>query len=127
VLLVAAQDTPARRGELERAGAQIALLPGAGGKVDLSAAMDELGRQGVNEVHVEAGLKLNGSLLQAGLVDELLVYLAPRLIGPGRDMANLPALSALEQTLDFEFVECVPVGNDVRLRARKRLDSQLRG
>ena len=59
----------------------------AGGKVDLAAMLADLARRGINELHVEAGHKLNGSLLREGLVDELLVYLAPKLLGSGRDMA----------------------------------------
>jgi len=128
VQIVAAQGDADCQAALVAAGASVLLLPGAGGKVDLAALMQELGRQEINEVHVEAGHKLNGSLLQAGLVDELLVYLAPRLMGPGRGMAALPALSNLSQTLDFEFFECTQVGPDMRLRARlmARLRATLR-
>ena len=59
------------------------MLPNAHGKVDLPALLAELGRREVNELHVEAGGKLNGSLLREGCVDELLLYLAPSLLGPG--------------------------------------------
>ena len=80
--------------------------------------LDELARRGVNELHVEAGHRLNASLLRAGLVDELLVYLAPKLIGPGREMAALPPLADLAGAMTFRFIEMQQVGDDVRLRAR---------
>ena len=100
-------------------GVEVLGLPTDGrGKTDLAALMSELAARGVNELHVEAGEKLNGSLLQAGLVDELLVYLAPKLLGPGRGLAALAPLAALADAPAFEFLECTPVGPDLRLRAR---------
>jgi len=119
VWIYAAEDRPQQRQALEAAGAALRLLPGVGDKVDLVALMADLGARDINELHVEAGHKLNGSLLRAGLVDELLLYLAPRLIGPGRDLAALPALQALSGTLDFHFEEAKMVGGDLRIRARR--------
>ena len=78
----------------------------------------DLARREINELHVEAGEKLNGSLLREGLVDELLVYVAPRLLGPGRGMAALGPLASLAESLDFEFVDVERVGADLRLRLR---------
>jgi diaminohydroxyphosphoribosylaminopyrimidine deaminase/5-amino-6-(5-phosphoribosylamino)uracil reductase len=69
-------------------------------------------------LHVEAGHQLNGSLLKAGLVDELLVYLAPKMLGSGRGMAAFGPLEQLADGLALEFVECTPVGPDLRIRAR---------
>jgi len=86
--------------------------------VDLQVLMSELGRRQINELHVEAGFKLNGSLLRAGVVDELLVYLAPCMLGPAQGMARLPALQALDQRLSFRFHQMEPVGDDVRLLLR---------
>ena len=80
--------------------------------------MRELGRRQINELHVEAGFKLNGSLLRAGVVDELLVYLAPCMLGPAQGMARLPELQALDQRLSFRFHQMQPVGDDVRLLLR---------
>jgi diaminohydroxyphosphoribosylaminopyrimidine deaminase/5-amino-6-(5-phosphoribosylamino)uracil reductase len=88
------------------------------GKTDLHALMSELARRQVNELHVEAGHQLNGSLLKAGLVDELLVYLAPKMLGAGRSMAAFGPLEQLSDALELEFVECTPVGPDLRIRAR---------
>jgi diaminohydroxyphosphoribosylaminopyrimidine deaminase / 5-amino-6-(5-phosphoribosylamino)uracil reductase len=119
-LVCAALDEHARQAALEAAGAEVALLPSIDGKVDLAALLRELGRRAINELHVEAGEKLNGSWLAAGLVDELLVYVAPRLIGPGRDLAALGPIAALGQALDFSFEAVERVGDDLRLLLRPR-------
>jgi diaminohydroxyphosphoribosylaminopyrimidine deaminase / 5-amino-6-(5-phosphoribosylamino)uracil reductase len=100
--------------------AEIATLPtDAQGKNDLAALVADLATRGVNELHVEAGEKLNGSLLRAGLVDELLLYIAPRLIGPGRSLAALPELTTLQDSLAFEVTDVATVGPDIRLRLRR--------
>jgi diaminohydroxyphosphoribosylaminopyrimidine deaminase/5-amino-6-(5-phosphoribosylamino)uracil reductase len=69
---------------------------------------------------VEAGHKLNGSFLREGLVDELLVYLAPKLLGQGREMAAFGPLDSLQDALQWRWLDCQPVGEDLRLRARPR-------
>ena len=78
----------------------------------------DLASREVNELHVEAGHKLNGSLVRTGLVDEFLVYLAPKLIGQGRDMASFGPLSALSQALPMVFQSAQLVGSDLRILAR---------
>lgn len=120
VLIFAAQGSPERAAALRATGAEIVLLPDAQGKVDLAALMRELGARGINELHVEAGHKLNGSLLRAGLVDEFLVYLAPKLLGQGREMAAFGPLEALDQAPQLRWREITPVGEDLRLIARPR-------
>ena len=115
-----AVNEPARRAALQARGATVIELPGTGGKVDLAAMLQDLARREVNELHVEAGHKLNGSFLREGLVDELLVYLAPKLLGPGRDMANLGAITDLAQALPLAFVSVERVGADLRVLARVR-------
>ena len=117
-LLYAAAPEPSRRTALAARGAEIALLPGASGKVDLAAMLDDLAQRGINELHVEAGHKLNASLLREGLVDELLVYLAPKLIGLGREMAAFGPLESLADALQFEFTDVQRIGADLRLMAR---------
>jgi diaminohydroxyphosphoribosylaminopyrimidine deaminase / 5-amino-6-(5-phosphoribosylamino)uracil reductase len=98
---------------------EVAALPAdASGKTDLDSVLADLARRGVNELHVEAGEKLNASLLRAELVDELLLYVAPRLLGDGRGIAALGALGALADSLDFEFIDVERVGADLRLRLR---------
>ena len=88
------------------------------GKTDLAALMADLAQRQVNELHVEAGHQLNASLLKADLVDELLIYLAPKLLGQGLGMTALGPFSDLAQAMNFEFVEVEHIGPDLRLRLR---------
>ena len=118
VLVYAAIDDRARRSALEAHGAEVALAPSPSGKVDLAAMVADLGRREINELHVEAGEKLNASLLAAGLVDELLVYVAPKLLGDGRGLAALPPLARLDDALGFAFVDVARIGDDLRLLLR---------
>jgi diaminohydroxyphosphoribosylaminopyrimidine deaminase/5-amino-6-(5-phosphoribosylamino)uracil reductase len=120
LLIYAALDDAQRRAALESRGATVVCMPGPGGKVDLAAMLRDLARREVNELHVEAGHKLNGSLLREGLVDELLVYLAPKLLGHGRDMANFGPLTELSQALELEFADTARIGADLRVIARVR-------
>jgi diaminohydroxyphosphoribosylaminopyrimidine deaminase/5-amino-6-(5-phosphoribosylamino)uracil reductase len=93
------------------------ISPTSKGKVDLKAVFKYLAEKlHINEVHVEAGFKLNGSLLREDCVDELLLYMAPRLIGEAVGMANLPELNSLEHTSDWNLIEHTSIGNDLRLR-----------
>lgn len=117
-LVVGAVDDRARIDALRGSGTDTLTMGNDQGKVDLAALMHELARRGCNEVHVEAGFKLNGSLVRAGLVDELLVYLAPKLIGEAQGMVHLPVLGDLAQALRLAFHEVTMVGEDVRLLAR---------
>jgi len=107
-----------REAAISGRGAEVLRLSNPDGKVDLVALVKELARRGLNEIHVEAGFKLNGSLVQAGIVDELLVYLAPVLIGEAQGMVHLPALSDLAQAQRLTFREVTQVGEDVRILAR---------
>lgn len=94
-------------------------FPGADGRIDLKALLHHLAReQHCNEVLVEAGPVLSGALLQAGLVDELLVYMAPSLLGhEGRPMALLPGLEQLSQRVRLRFADVAMLGKDCRIRA----------
>ncbi|WP_442121740.1 bifunctional diaminohydroxyphosphoribosylaminopyrimidine deaminase/5-amino-6-(5-phosphoribosylamino)uracil reductase RibD [Massilia sp. 2TAF26] len=103
---------------LRAAGHEVIMLPNSAGKVDLPAVMLELGRREINEVHVEAGSKLNASLVREGCVDELLVYLAPSLIGPGQGMFALPPLAQLQDKFALRFQGVQQVGPDLRILAR---------
>jgi diaminohydroxyphosphoribosylaminopyrimidine deaminase/5-amino-6-(5-phosphoribosylamino)uracil reductase len=118
VWIYAAESHPAAQQALEARGATVVHLPAAGGKVDLAALMKDLGGRGVNELHVEAGFKLNGSLLREGLVDEFLVYLAPTLLGPGQGMVNIGPLQDLAQGVALEYTAVDRVGPDLRIVAR---------
>jgi len=119
VILAAAVDDAGKRKALEARGVEIILLPDANGKVDLAALIDELGRREINELHIEAGYKLNGSLLREGLIDELVVYVAPSIIGDrARGMFDLPALESLVGRIELEFYDVSRVGKDLRIIAR---------
>jgi diaminohydroxyphosphoribosylaminopyrimidine deaminase/5-amino-6-(5-phosphoribosylamino)uracil reductase len=118
VLLYAAADDTDRRLALQARGVEIVRLPSPTAKVDLKAMLADLGARGINELHVEAGEKLNASFLREGLVDELLLYVAPRLLGRGRGLAALGPFERLEQGLGFRFVDVTPIGGDLRLRLR---------
>jgi diaminohydroxyphosphoribosylaminopyrimidine deaminase/5-amino-6-(5-phosphoribosylamino)uracil reductase len=119
VLVAAAAADPARIAALRARGAEVVVLPDAAGKVELAELMRELARRELNEIHVEAGVKLNGSLVAAGVVDELLVYLAPSLLGDGGSgMFNMPSIARLDQQLRLRLVDVQRIGADVRVVAR---------
>lgn len=116
--IVAAVANPEKEAQLRALGAEVILLPNSAGKVDLPALMLELGRRQINELHVEAGSKLNGSLIREGCVDELLLYLAPALIGDAQGMFGLPALLDLDHRYRLRFHAIQQVGDDLRILAR---------
>ncbi len=125
LLIYCAVQDDERKRALEAKGATVISMPQkpdgpAGGrlKVDLRAMLADLATREVNEVHVEAGHKLNGSLVREGLVDEFLVYLAPKLVGQGRDMASFGPLAQLSDAVSLEFKSSAMVGPDLRLLAR---------
>ena len=107
-----------RKQALESQGAVVVELPNAQNKVDLSAMLADLAAKGVNELHVEAGTKLNGSFIREGLVDEMLVYLAPCMLGEGLAMAHFGPLTQLDQGLSLDFKSVEKIGPDVRILAR---------
>ena len=95
------------------------MLPNAQGKVELPRMLEELARRGVNELHVEAGFRLNGSLVREGCVDEFLVYLNPSFLGDGaQGMLDLPAVGALEERRKLKLVSLDRLGEDLRILAR---------
>ena len=120
-LIATASADHAKAAPLLAAGHELLHLPNAAGKVDLSALLNELGARGINEVHVEAGTGLNGSLLQEACVDELLLYLAPMLIGEiAQGVARLPEFTTLDQALRLRVHDVCRVGDDLRVIARLR-------
>jgi diaminohydroxyphosphoribosylaminopyrimidine deaminase/5-amino-6-(5-phosphoribosylamino)uracil reductase len=119
VLVAAASADRAKAAALQAKGAEVVVLPNAAGKVELADLMRELARRELNEIHVEAGVKLSGSLVAAGVVDELLIYLAPSLLGDrGSGMFNLPSIARLDQKLPLRLVDVQQLGTDVRIVAR---------
>jgi diaminohydroxyphosphoribosylaminopyrimidine deaminase/5-amino-6-(5-phosphoribosylamino)uracil reductase len=113
-----ARTDAAKAARLADRNVQVIELPDGRGKVDLPAMFRWLGEHDINEVHVEAGEKLNGSLLREDCIDELLSYLAPVLLGDAAGVARLPALESLDDARRFAFIDVLALGQDVRLRAR---------
>lgn len=120
VLLFTASIDVARRAALEARGAQIVSVPQREGRLDLAVVLDHIAARPVNELHIEAGARLNGALLRTGRVDELLLYMAPTLLGSGRGMAEIGESTALAEGLAFDFHEAGKVGADLRILARTR-------
>lgn len=118
-LVFAAHDDAGRRAALQAAGARVEVLgAGVDGRVPLDAALRRLAALEMNEVWVEAGARLAGALLAAGLVDELVVYLAPCLLGSdARGLADLPTLGSLDERLALHFTDVRTIGDDLRVTA----------
>ena len=116
--VIAAQPNAEKEAALRARGAEIILLPNPQGKVDLPALMLELGRRQINELHLEAGYNLNGSLIREGCVDELLLYLAPDLLGDAQGLFDLPRLDSLEGRRALSFHEVTQIDTDLRILAR---------
>lgn len=118
VLIYCAQPDGQRQAALQSQGVEVALAANENGKVDLSAMLADLARRGVNELHIEAGHKLNGSFVRERLVDEFLIYIAPKLIGTGRELAAFGPLTRLHDALELRYVSVTPIGPDLRILAR---------
>ena len=122
IWIYTASEDAARCKALEARGATVITLPGAGEheqrKVDLAAMLRDLAQREVNELHLEAGHKLNGSFVREGLVDECLLYLAPRLLGPGQGLAGFGPLNSLDDGVRLVYESVDRVGDDLRIVAR---------
>ncbi|WP_077003263.1 bifunctional diaminohydroxyphosphoribosylaminopyrimidine deaminase/5-amino-6-(5-phosphoribosylamino)uracil reductase RibD [Variovorax sp. KK3] len=122
VWIYAATPNPAAQATLEARGASVRYLPNPQGKVDLAAMLRDLATREINDLHVESGHKLNGSLMREGLVDELLLYMAPKFIGDGLGIASQPhaagALTRLDGAIALEFKSLEMIGPDARIIAR---------
>jgi diaminohydroxyphosphoribosylaminopyrimidine deaminase/5-amino-6-(5-phosphoribosylamino)uracil reductase len=116
VLIYAAAGNPEKSAALEKTGATVSVLPDGNGQVDLPAMLRDLAQRGCNEVLLEAGSTLNGAMLRAGLVNELLLYVAPQLLGDrARGMAQLGELTGLDQRVNLKWQDIRQVGNDLRI------------
>ncbi|HEU0189328.1 MAG TPA: bifunctional diaminohydroxyphosphoribosylaminopyrimidine deaminase/5-amino-6-(5-phosphoribosylamino)uracil reductase RibD [Gallionella sp.] len=119
VLIYTVSHDAGKIAALEKSGATVSVLPPGNGQVDLPAVLIDLARRGCNEVLVEAGSTLNGALLKAGLVDELLLYIAPQLLGDAaRGMAQLGELTELDQRINLKWQDVRQVGNDLRITVK---------
>lgn len=128
-VIFTANNDPEKIDRLSAQGARVVLvpdesnpssaaLPAARKRVDLMAMMRWLAANDINEVHVEAGEGMNGALIAAGCVDELVLYMAPMLLGDGKGLARIPAIARLEDAARFEFTDVTRLGSDIRIRAR---------
>jgi diaminohydroxyphosphoribosylaminopyrimidine deaminase/5-amino-6-(5-phosphoribosylamino)uracil reductase len=122
VLVITATPDADARSRLEAAGAEVCSLPAGPGGVRLDAVLEALAEREINEVHVEAGATLAGALMTEGLVDELVLYTAPVLLGDtARPMLHLPGIERMHERIELELTEVTPIGEDLRLTARPRL------
>jgi len=122
VLVYAARPPADRLQAFTAQGIEVVDMANAHGQVDLTAMLADLAQRGINELHVEAGGQLNGSLVREGLVDEYLIYLAPKLLGSGLDMAAFGPLASLAHAPQLHFHDIERVGCDVRILARPLVD-----
>ena len=125
VVYTAASDTE-KIAALEKSGARVVVVPDANGQVDLKSVLRDLAACGCNEVLVEAGSILNGALLKAVLVDELVLYMASQLLGDtARGMAHFGELTELDQRVQLEWQDVRNVGQDLRIitRVKKGLNN----
>lgn len=118
VLVYAARPPADRLQAFTAHGIEVVDMANAHGQVDLTAMLADLAQRGINELHVEAGGQLNGSLVRDGLVDEYLIYLAPKLLGSGLDMAAFGPLASLAHAPQLRFHDIERVGCDLRILAR---------
>lgn len=119
VLIFTAVADPASQAPLRAAGAEIIMAPRTEQGLDLRAVMAELARRECNEIHVECGPTLTGALLQAGLMDELVIYMAPLLLGDkARGLFQLPELTRMSERMELEILEMRAVGRDWRVTLR---------
>lgn len=117
-LLLTGVTQPEQHARLARPGVTLATLPLDDNRLDLAAVLTHLGGLELNEVHVEAGATLCGALLQAGLIDELVIYMAPHLMGAaGRGLVALPGLERMAQRINLKVTDIRAVGDDWRITA----------
>lgn len=118
-LVMTCSEDEAAKEALEQAGAEVVRLPFCNNTVDMRAVLDTLGEMEVNEVLVEAGATLSGAMLQAGLIDELVIYVAPILMGDdARGLFRLPGLETMQQKIGLDITDMRAVGKDWRITAR---------
>jgi diaminohydroxyphosphoribosylaminopyrimidine deaminase/5-amino-6-(5-phosphoribosylamino)uracil reductase len=119
VLIATLEEHASEGAALEKAGAEVVGLPPANGRVDLQALLTHLASRGINELHAECGPTLAGALISANLVDELVVYVAPALLGAdAMPLAFIQTINDMNHRIEFRFEDMRAVGGDIRLTAR---------
>jgi diaminohydroxyphosphoribosylaminopyrimidine deaminase/5-amino-6-(5-phosphoribosylamino)uracil reductase len=117
-LIVTTKDLPRDKTALLPAGAEVVSLPGTPSAVDLTALMAYLGDRGLNEVLLESGATLSGAMLRAGMIDEVVIYVAPILLGSkARELFQLPELNRMQQRVALTINDVRAVGDDWRITA----------
>jgi diaminohydroxyphosphoribosylaminopyrimidine deaminase/5-amino-6-(5-phosphoribosylamino)uracil reductase len=117
-LIACSDQVSADTTQLEAAGAEVYVCAGSGDRVDLESLLRHLARMEVNEVLVEAGAILTGALLEAGLVDEIVLYLAPCLLGEdARGLFRLPPIARMQDRVELQIRDLRTVGPDLRITA----------
>jgi diaminohydroxyphosphoribosylaminopyrimidine deaminase/5-amino-6-(5-phosphoribosylamino)uracil reductase len=120
-LIVTATDEPALQETLAQAGAEVLSLPARADAIDLPGLLAHLAAEEVNEVLLETGATLSGAMLKAGLIDELVLYVAPHLMGDGaRGLFHLPELRKMDERIELEIFDVRSIGRDWRFQARVR-------
>lgn len=117
VLIIGTVDHAEQRRSLERQGAEVIIVPSRDGRPDLDAVLRLLAQRGANEIWVEAGATLAGSFVRERRFDELVVYVAPCLLGDARPLLQLPALTSLDDRIALRFADFRSVGDDLRITA----------
>jgi diaminohydroxyphosphoribosylaminopyrimidine deaminase/5-amino-6-(5-phosphoribosylamino)uracil reductase len=126
-LAVCSEPQAERRELLEQAGVEVVELPGEGSRISLNALLDHLGQRQINEVLIEAGPTLAGAAVGEGLVDELVIYAAPHLMGDGaRGLLHLPGLARMEDRIGLEIRDLRMVGRDIRLTLKPEVEISVR-
>jgi diaminohydroxyphosphoribosylaminopyrimidine deaminase/5-amino-6-(5-phosphoribosylamino)uracil reductase len=117
-LIVCSDEQPLHGAALEAAGAQIVRLPGDNKRLDLHQVVRYLGEQEINEVLLEAGATLAGAMLEQGLVDEVMIYQAPHLMGDkGRGLFQLPGIARMADRIPLQVTDLRQIGQDIRITA----------
>ena len=118
-LVMTCSDDDAARQRLQQAGAEVMLMPYCSNSVSMEAVLDTLAEREINEVLLETGATLSGAMLQQGLIDELIIYMAPVLMGDNaRGLFHLPGLEKMADKIQLEFTDVRAVGKDLRITAK---------
>jgi diaminohydroxyphosphoribosylaminopyrimidine deaminase/5-amino-6-(5-phosphoribosylamino)uracil reductase len=124
-LVLCARFDPSRAGKLERAGAQVVQIQDQEGRIFLRDALAYLGDRGINEVLIEAGPTVAGQALREGTIDELVIYVAPHLMGDdARGLFHLPWIKKMEDRIALEIRDVRQIGNDFRLIVSPRSNTK---